>query len=366
MSQSSRDFGMENKMDIEKMGGSKVYITRYLGLYNKNYIEEPFRKKHKSFFGPDKIKNWGDNLFHYCTIDTLKKITENKEAILRFSDVRFLNDTTEFQETVGLLKAIIESKRTSVDEELYSILADEKIFNELNNYLQRYSFRRHIYDKDVIERLYPVCRVYTCSFSMDGDFLPMWNYYAQGAGGVSVNFCGLEEYKKVDEKEEEGEDGEQVKFIWGQVRYTEEEKKQCIEALLNDIKELFPLVPDATCRREMIQNLLVYQINNMRIFMKNENFSTEKEYRAALIVPEENIRNAQLPANYKVGHFDRGNIIIPYIDVPFASESITSIIVGPGIGEDFSFIKLGLEDWLLQKGLKNVEIYHSNIPMRKY
>ena len=116
----------------------------------------------------------------------------------------------------------------------------------------------------------------------------------------------------------------------------------------------------------MIQNLLVSAINKMRIFMKNENFSTEKEYRAALIVPEENIRNAQLPANYRVGHFDRGNIIIPYIDVPFASESITSIIVGPGIGEDFSFIRLGLEDWLLQKGLKNVEIYHSNIPMRKY
>lgn len=400
-------------MDITKMGGSKAYV-KYLAIASKNYINVPIKNTDKLYFGHGSeggAGTWGNDLFHYCTIDTLKKIMqkdkeENIGARLRFTDVRFLNDTTEFTEAVRLLKTTIKKKEDIIDKELYNILIDEKIYDELEKEFQRYPFRRGQVDKkDIMDCINPICRVYTCSFSMECDLLPMWNYYAQGAGGVSINFNRLKDYIKVNGEEndkneiinsfsgeikynheqgvesidinlkilidhtkedDKSKKGEKVKLLWGKVWYTEEDKKKCIEALLEDIVELFSMIPDEVYRKEMIQTAVVSAINNMRIFMKNENFSTEKEYRAVLIVPEDSIRNNQLPKRYKCGHFDRGNIITPYVDVPFAPECIESIVVGSGVVGDFSLIKLGLKDWLLQQGLTDIEIYRSNVPIRKY
>lgn len=192
---------------------------------------------------------------------------------------------------------------------------------------------------------------------MDGDLLPMWNYYAHGIGGLSINFRELKENMQKNDK---------VKLVWGKVWYEEDDKIQCIEAFLKDIIELFHQIPDINCREEMIQTVLINAINNMRLFMKNEKFSTEKEYRAVLIVPDEIIKTSKLPEKYKSGHFNRGNIIIPYIDVPFESDSIKNVIVGSGATDNFALIKLGLEDWLSKQDLNNINIYQSSIPLRKY
>ncbi len=346
-------------MDRAKMGGNGV-LGKYLALTSKNYTNTPIKSLYKSTFGyftVDGPGNWGAELFHYCTIDVLKSITREKK--LRFSDIHFLNDTTEFIESIRLLKVIIEKQKDSMNEELYNILTDKDILDSLQDYHQRYSFYPPISDERTIDSIKPICKVYTCSFCMDMDLLPMWNYYAHGAGGVSINFSELERHMKV------GKD-KNVKLIWGKVWYKESDKRLCIEALLKDISGLFLLVPDKEYRNDMIKTAFISAMNNMRIFMKNENFSTEKEYRAVLIVPEEVVRNKQIPKEYNVGHFNRGNIIIPYIDVPFAAECIKYIIVGSGMAGDFSLIKLGLEDWLLQQDLADIDIYQSNVPMRKY
>ena len=351
-------------MNIDQMGGIGVY-GKYLALTSKDYTTVPFTNKHKStfdYYGIDGVADWGNDLFHYCTIETLKSITEknkkeNIDARLRFSDIRFLNDTTEFKEAVRLLKIAVDKEKLSMDKELYSLLTDKKIYIELDKYFQRYPFKNPINQNKNMDSIKPICRIYTCSFSMDGDLLPMWNYYAHGAGGMSINFRELKENMQGDEN---------VKLVWGKVWYEEDDKRQCIEALLNDISELFQQIPDKKCREEMIQTVLISAINNMRIFMKNENFSTEKEYRAVLIVPDEIIINSQVPEKYKSGYFNRGNIIIPYIDVPFESDTIKSIIVGSGAAGDFALIKLGLEEWLSKQDLNNVSIYPSNIPMRRY
>lgn len=335
----------------------KVY-AQYIALTSKDYTTIPIQNKYTSaidYYGINGMANWGNDLFHYCTIETLKNIT--KEARLRFSDVRFLNDTTEFKEAVSLLKVTIEHGKDSMDKELYDLLTNKKIFNELEKYFQRYPFKNSINQNNDIDGIKPICRVYTCSFSMDGDLLPMWNYYAHGAGGVSVNFRKLKENMPGDGI---------VKLVWGKVLYEEKDKRQCIEALLRDISELFLQIPDKKCREEMIQTVLVSAINNIRIFIKNNYYSTENEYRAVLIVPDEIIRESKLPEKYKPGYFSRGNIIIPYIDVKFEPKSIKNIIVGSGAVGEFRFIKLGLEDWLLQYGLNNVSIYQSQIPMRRY
>lgn len=344
-------------MDLTEMGGTEVYV-KYLALSSKNYANVLIKSKYNSsleYYAIDGPGNWGNKLFHYCTIDTLKSIMQNKQ--LRFSDVRFLNDTTEFMDAIRLLRLTIKEQKDFIDDELYNILTDEDILDNLENYFQRYSFKRPVSDGIDIDSISPICRVYTCSFSMHGDLLPMWTYYANGAGGVSICFEELEHHMKLDDK---------VKLLFGKVWYHEEDKKQCIEALLKDIRELFPQIPDKKYRKDMLQRLMISAMNSMRIFMKNENYSPEEEYRAVLIVPEESISKTQLPKGFGSGHFNRGNTIIPYIDVPFALESISDIVVGPGINEEFSLVKMGLQDWLLQLKLNNISIYKSAIPMRKY
>lgn len=338
-------------MDIEKMGGSVVY-AKYIALTSKDYTLAPLKNKYKSaldYYAIDGAGNWGNELFHYCSINTLKSITQNMQ--LRFTDVQSLKDTTEFVNAIHLLKLVMEEQENFMDEELYNILNDGEIFTKLEDYSQRYPFYSPINNKRDIDGIKPICKVYTCSLALHGDLPNMWNEYAKG-GGVSIGFKELERCMKA---------GEQVKIIFGKVWYQEDDKKQCINALLKDVCEIFSLIPDAGCRKDMIQTILVSAMNHMRIFMKNEMYSPEDEYRAVLIVPEEIIRSNQLPEKFDNGDFIKENRTIPYIDVPFTSESISHIIVGSGIKEKFSQVKIDIEDWLLQQNLSNINIYESNL-----
>lgn len=341
-------------MDIAKMGGAEIY-AKYLALMKRSYLLTPFSNKHKSaldYYAVDGAANWGHDIFHYCRKNILEDIINSKR--LRFSDIRFLNDTTEFEEAVRILRIAVERKKSFMDKELYDVLTDKDVLSEIKSYFQRYPFYPPINKNRDIDSVKPVCNVYTCSFSMDGDLLPMWNYYAQGIDGISINFTELKDHMESNEK---------IKIVMGKVWYTEDDKIQCIDALLKDITALFSEIPDKKSKEEMVQEVLISTINNMRVFMKHEKYKTEEEYRAVLIVPEEVIDNNRLPDGYTQGS-KQGNTNKPYIDVPFDLESITNIIVNPY--GDFDSINTDLEDWLQKQNLSDIRIWKSNIPMRKY
>lgn len=338
-------------MDIEKMGGSVVY-AKYIALTSKDYTLVPLKNIYKSaldYYAIDGAGNWGNKLFHYCSLNTLKAITKNKQ--LRFTDVQNLKDTTEFVNAIHLLKQVIEEHENFIDKELYNILNDGDIYTKLEDYSQRYPFYPPINNIRDIDSIKPTCKVYTCSLSLHGDLPNMWNEYAKN-GGVSIGFYELERCMRAEK---------QVKIIFGKVWYQEHDKKQCINALLNDICDIFTLIPDKGCRKDMIQTVLISAMNHMRIFMKNEIYSPEDEYRAVLIVPEEMIRSNQLPEKFDNGDFVKENRTVPYIDVPFTSESISRIIVGSGKKEEFFQVKMELEDWLFQQNLSNIIICKSNV-----
>lgn len=214
-------------MDIEKMGGSAVY-AKYIALTSKDYTLAPLKyKSGLDYCAMDGIGNWGNKLFHYCSINTLKSITQNMQ--LRFTDVQSLKDTTEFVNAIHLLKRVIEEQENLIDEELNNILIDGDIFTKLEDYSQRYPFYPPINDKRDIDSIKPICKVYTCSLSLHSDLPNMWNEYAKG-DGVSIGFQELERCMRA---------GEQVKIIFGKVWYQENDKKQCINALLKDVCEIF-------------------------------------------------------------------------------------------------------------------------------
>lgn len=335
------------------MGGAEVY-AKYLAMASKDYTITPFVNKHKSpldYYSVDGIANWGHKLFHYCKMDVMKKIIGNSQ--LRFSDIHFLEDTTEFKEEIKVLELTIKNKKSSMNKELYDILMDQNVFNQLNNYFQRYPFRQSINDKEAIDKTKPLCRVYTCSLSMHGDLQYMWDKYAS-ENGVSINIIDLESHIKSNER---------VKVILGRVLYTEEDKIQCIEALLKDITTLFSQIPDRNCRKDMIQTVLISAMNNLRIFMKRDDFSREDEYRAVLIVPDEIFINDKLPNGYNIDEFERGNKQVPCIDVSINLESIRCFIINSD--EDFASLNIELKDWLKKQNLSKIRIYKSNLDKKE-
>ena len=151
----------------------------------------------------------------------------------------FLNDTIEFEEAVRILRIAVERNKSSMDKELYAILTDKEVLSEIKSYSQRYTFYPPINKNRDIDSVKLVCNVYTCSFSIDGDLLPMWNYYAQGTDGISINFTDLKDCMESNEK---------IKIVMGKVWYIEDDKIQCIDALLKDILAFFSEIPDKKCR----------------------------------------------------------------------------------------------------------------------
>ena len=96
---------------------------------------------------------------------TLKEILNN--GCLRFSDVRFLNDSTEFIEIIPLIENVLSCNEYTSD--FRKLILESVEMEELKKYHQSYTgFSRiaHKYEQKIY-------RTYTCSFSTENDSLSM-------------------------------------------------------------------------------------------------------------------------------------------------------------------------------------------------
>ena len=343
-------------MDFEKMGGVSTYL-KWVNLVSKDYTSAPLNCKYKTpldYYATDGPGNWEHGLSHYCSMETLKSIIQNRD--LRFTFVRDLEDSTEFRNAIKLLKKVIKEQRKEMSKELYDIVSDKEMFEKLREDIQRYPFYPPINDKGDIDSVKPTCKVYTCSMSLHGDLKKMWKKYAtERDNGVSVEFSQIKQNMGSDDR---------VKLIFGKVWYNNRDKKICINALLKDIYEIFPLIPDEECRKDMVQAILISAMNHMRIFMKKRRFKFEDEYRGVLIIPEEIINEKCMPKGYiidKSSVKENGDVL--HIDVPLNIECIKEILVRKDNNNNLliSNKKEDLDKWLLQQGLKNIRIHASKV-----
>lgn len=345
---------------------NEIY-AKCMGISMKNSLRAPYNGQECSkLYSPGGYESSASHICHYCSSTVLKAIVEGE--CLRFSDVRFLNDSTEFQEILEWIKSII-SQNEYMDEFRKLILESEEM-KELESYKQLYVQK----SKKTGEYEQKVYRTYTCSFSEDEDSLNMWNYYATSEDGVSVIFDhagklfngSLHADVNIQSAFENG-----IHMQRGLVLYQISDKKNCIAALLNELQEIYQEVQS---KIDEYKNLILWSfkeaVNNMRCFFKNDNFAEEKEYRIVLKVPEEIILNYKKNKNeddiVDVGQFKRGNVLIPYIDYKIHLESIKEIVLNPYIKDEKSMFGLGIKELLWRKKLEQVSIQHSTIPMRKY
>lgn len=116
-----------------------------------------------------------ESVFHYTNLSALMSIVESGE--LRFTRIDYLNDSKEFKDFTDILETQIQ-KRYATFEFLY----DRSIFDLVV---------RPLYEK-VRESFYK--RTFNLSFCINGDSIPMWNYYSESTG-ICIEFDRAELFK---------------------------------------------------------------------------------------------------------------------------------------------------------------------------
>ncbi len=339
-------------------------IAKCLGIAMSSFLNIPYNDQTiEERYAPNGFENRASGICHYCTIATLKEILNN--GCLRFSDVRFLNDSTEFVEIIPLVKNVLLYNGYSPD--FKKLILESAEIRELEEYCQPYTELSRITNK-YEESKY---RMYICSFSTDNDSLNMWNYYGSSGEGVSIRFDhawnifrgSQRSLVNVFEKLEND-----IMIYRGLVVYKNEDKKKCIIELFNRLQQLHKETRDEIEKYQHYILLAFKQsVNNMRCFFKNESFECENEYRIVLKIPEKLLLSKEYSGDIiEKGQFKRGNILIPFVDYRFDKKSVESIMINPFVRDKNGMFKLGIKELLWQNKMENVQIFSSRIPIRKY
>lgn len=279
------------------------------------------------------------SVYHYMTISTLMEILSNKK--LRFSNRLYLNDYSEGKCVLDLcINQIDEIWPNTQKYQKEEFLKELRILSE------------HLNNKQF--------HIYQASFSLYGDNLTMWNYYAKGDGAnMEFSLHTLEESFK-----ERFLDDVQwpVGFLHGAVIYDQKHQIEILKVILNDFMN-----SDSVSNEWYM--FMSWAILYVGTFFKHEGFQDEREYRIAysLFFDQEKCLTLQSDEGmdpYFVNVYQRENMLVPYIDIDFDIKAIEGITLSPRL--EVGSISDGLQIALRQNGfdIKKIHISKSEIPVR--
>lgn len=114
---------------------SSDIIAKCMGISMAHFLNTPYKEQTiTEMYAPDRFANRASGICHYCTVDTLKAILN--KGCLRFSDVRFLNDSTEFVEIIPLIQNVLLYKKYTL--EFKNLILESAEMKDLKKYRQSY------------------------------------------------------------------------------------------------------------------------------------------------------------------------------------------------------------------------------------
>lgn len=271
-----------------------------------------------------------DKLWHYTTSAGLIGIIENQN--LRFSDVMFMNDRSEFFYGIEAVLHNLEliRKETGHDEVIDGIL---KYYRNIQTNIRLLSFS--------------LC---------DGvNLLNQWRAYGTGDVSYCIGF---------DMKELLSIPVDRETFNWRIVKiiYDKEQQKHVLTSLIHSLlDEANKVISDNDNTEVMKNNFLNFcavQIVSAAASFKNPSFESEKEYRLIAELTPERAPKGQYRTN-KLG-------IVPYyewsIDEGSTNLPITDIMIGPTVEPKTS--EMGLRLFLNDMNCQHIKSKPSNTPLR--
>lgn len=314
-----------------------------------------------------------NTVYHYTSPSGLLGIVGNEEnsknAKLWFTRWDSLNDKNERYDIQEVLKEYKELKGDSIPKEFQDAI-QELIDTDVTKWeLHPIFWRNNTNGISSMNLSAPdPYDIYICSFSEDGDSLPMWNYYSKSSHyegyALEINF---ERWK------------EHVEKLIGyaldirRVIYRKEDKIAKLDAIVLECKKNLEIAqknPYGIRGTEDIKRDLSLSIAKLQFCFKDEHFSHENEVRVIFTIP----KNRNIPNEKTAKDGDASNKVtikyrqgygytIPYVEIPVPKEAITSVRVGPLFDKELAKKNVNVKEMLESRGC-SCNVYTSEISIR--
>jgi Protein of unknown function (DUF2971) len=294
----------------------------------------------------DPVKDWlsstiPEKLWHYTSVTGFQGIVSSKKIFA--TDLRFLNDRTEFVHAKKTVQAVIDNAGET----------DENGFRTKDTLQDIVS---NLFGSGLLsfERL----QVFTASFSLAEDQLSQWRGYSRGSSGVSLGFdlrklrppsavgtlatfapCVYSEEKKIElithvlvkaARDVSSSLNEEVSSTRDLVRDMREASPNLTsEEIADKLRAARPRDPVTNLRKALVT--VGNELLKLAGLLKDSSFEEEREWRLVLpVFTEKTLRRH--PRLFRPG----ATALIPYIAFPLspgAAEGqvpLTDLILGPG------------------------------------
>jgi hypothetical protein len=252
---------------------------------------------------------------HYTSPAGLLGIVSRE--ILWATNIKFLNDSHEFQHALDLIKEILPNNKVTPGKKPHPLF--EEFINKVSHQL------------DTLD-LYRSESVFTFAFSEEIDLLSQWRGYCPGNNGYCVVFDLNELHKRVSAKFED--------CYLVQCVYDDAEKRTRLKKLLNSNWSKYHKLTEKKAKTAAIDEI-AKEIVLLASYFKHPSFKEEREHRI-VVASDSDIQFREARAS-----------LIPYIELPAPRELIRKIVVGPNA--DQALAKRALEAFL-EKGC-NLDVF---------
>lgn len=276
-----------------------------------------------------------DTLYHYTSLTGLMGIVESK--MLRASDIRYMNDSTELKHLLVLLS----------DEINIRLNAGSAFAQLLNQFSQWLSHR--IVDGPML---------FGASFRANGNLLSQWRGYSTHGKGVSLGFNPKYVLDCAAYHD----------FSVGKCIYNPEEQKQIARQIVNSVENtaksnhadyVQAAIPDFTPIFEFIEGDLL----KIAAILKHPSFEEEQEWR---VVSPIFTQSNQAPIYFR----ESLSMLVPYYAFDFTRNNpehtlqLQHVFVGPTSNSELSMKSVAL--YLQRQGCSPTEkISYCRIPYRQ-
>ena len=282
-----------------------------------------------------------NHIIHYTSMEGLMGILQSGE--MWFTESKFLNDDSEGTYIYEIIDKCDKAKY-------------EKKFQDV---LNRLILGKELQPKDlkvrnIINDL--ETRQFICSFSLEADSLPLWNYYTKNKLSVGYNIeISFKKLARIFLK------NKKFHIIYAPVLYDYETQIKTMQSFLDSLNLIW-IEAENDIKGALIYRLKQY-IEILKCVFKHSAFSNEAEGRFILIMNKGQYEKCLTQKNGEVKIRVLNGLFVPYIALSIGSfNKIESISISPTLRDEKALESLEI---IKQKfRLKNCKIKKSRIPLK--
>lgn len=318
-----------------------------------------------------------DIIYHYTSGIGFNSILFNDKDNITLWASRYdcLNDTTEGQVYLQIYKEVCNELLNdgSINIELYNRIKNLKAKNT------ELLFSKHTENNININYVssYEVDR-YVCSFTINSDSIPMWNYYSKGSINDGYNigfFLGEINYNK-----DELYSAVNTKVY--KVIYNRNKQKDIMKKFLNEIflmyndkkidksigianQNLFLLKKLKLLKKNGLENAIQTELTKFLLVFKSDYYEYEKECRVIVSIPKGTIEELKSQKVYDIKYRSNSGYIIPYIELKYPKYCFNSATIGiRNCNEEEKGIQREVVKEMLNKNAYKANVQSSEAPVR--